>query len=50
MSDIPGTTRDTVEEAITIDGTLFRFIDTAGLRETGDTIEKLGIERSYKKA
>ena len=50
VSDIPGTTRDTVEEAITIDGTLFRFIDTAGLRETGDTIEKLGIERSYKKA
>lgn len=50
VSDIPGTTRDTVEEAITIDGVLFRFIDTAGIRSTEDTIEKLGIERSYKKA
>lgn len=50
VSDIPGTTRDTVEETMTIDGLLFRFIDTAGLRKTTDTIEKLGIERSYKKA
>lgn len=50
VSEIPGTTRDTVEEAITIGGVLFRFIDTAGLRSTEDTIEKLGIERSYKKA
>lgn len=50
VSDIPGTTRDTVEETITIGGVLFRFIDTAGLRETVDTIEQLGIERSYKKA
>ncbi len=50
VSEIPGTTRDTVEEAITIDGVLFRFIDTAGIRSTEDTIEKLGIERSYKKA
>jgi tRNA modification GTPase len=50
VSDIPGTTRDTVEEAITIGGVLFRFIDTAGIRATEDTIEKLGIERSYKKA
>ncbi len=50
VSDIPGTTRDTVEETITLDGILFRFIDTAGLRETGDTIENLGIERSYRKA
>ncbi len=50
VSDIPGTTRDTVEEAITMDGVLFRFIDTAGLRKTADTVEKLGIERSYKKA
>ena len=50
VSDIPGTTRDTVEEAITIEGVLFRFIDTAGIRSTEDTIEKLGIERSYKKA
>ena len=50
VSDIPGTTRDTVEETITIGGVLFRFIDTAGIRDTGDTIENLGIERSYKKA
>jgi len=50
VSEIPGTTRDTVEETITIGGVLFRFIDTAGLRNTEDTIEKLGIERSYKKA
>jgi tRNA modification GTPase len=50
VSEIPGTTRDTVEEAINIDGVLFRFIDTAGIRSTEDTIEKLGIERSYKKA
>ena len=50
VSEIPGTTRDTIEESITIGGILFRFIDTAGLRRTTDTIEKLGIERSYKKA
>ena len=50
VSDIPGTTRDTVEEAITLEGVLFRFIDTAGLRETGDTVERMGIARSYRKA
>jgi tRNA modification GTPase len=50
VSDIPGTTRDTVEETMTIEGVLFRFIDTAGIRRTEDTVEKLGIERSYKKA
>lgn len=50
VSDIPGTTRDTVEGTITIGGVLFRFIDTAGLRTTEDAIEKLGIERSYRKA
>lgn len=49
VSDIPGTTRDTVEETITVDGILFRFIDTAGLRESGDEIEKIGISRSLKK-
>ncbi len=50
VSDIPGTTRDTVEETINLGGILFRFIDTAGIRHTKDAIEKLGIERSYKKA
>ena len=49
VSDIAGTTRDTVEDTVTIDGILFRFIDTAGLRDTSDEIEKLGISRSYKK-
>ena len=47
MSDIPGTTRDTIEDVLNIDGILFRFIDTAGLRSTDDTIEALGIDRSY---
>ncbi len=50
VSDIPGTTRDTVEEVVNLDGMLFRFIDTAGLRSTKNKVEKLGIERSYKKA
>ena len=49
VSDIHGTTRDTIEDTITIDGILYRFIDTAGIRETKDQIEKLGIERTYKK-
>lgn len=49
VSDIAGTTRDTVEETMTIDGILFRFIDTAGLRTTQDEVEKIGIYRSYKK-
>ena len=49
VSEIAGTTRDTIEETLNIDGTLFRFIDTAGLRETNEAIEKIGIERSYKK-
>ena len=49
VSDIAGTTRDTVEETMTIGGHLFRFIDTAGLRETSDEVEKIGISRSYKK-
>ncbi|MBO4769093.1 MAG: tRNA uridine-5-carboxymethylaminomethyl(34) synthesis GTPase MnmE [Bacteroidales bacterium] len=49
VSDIPGTTRDTVEETCVIDGVLFRFIDTAGIREASDEVERLGIERTYKK-
>ena len=49
VSDVHGTTRDTIEETMNIDGLLFRFIDTAGLRETSDAIEKAGIERSMKK-
>mgnify|MGYP003291834039 CR=1 FL=1 len=50
VSDIQGTTRDVIEDTITIDGYLFRFIDTAGIRHTTDTIEKMGIERSMKAA
>ena len=49
VSDIAGTTRDTVEETLNIDGILFRFIDTAGIRETEETIEQAGIRRSLKK-
>jgi tRNA modification GTPase len=49
VSDIHGTTRDTIEDTIMIDGTLFRFIDTAGIRETNDSIEHIGIERTFKK-
>lgn len=50
VSDIPGTTRDTVEDACTIDGLRFRFIDTAGLRDTEDQIEAEGIRRALAKA
>ena len=49
VSDIHGTTRDTIEETLNIDGILFRFIDTAGLRETSETVEQIGIERTFKK-
>lgn len=49
VSEIPGTTRDTIEEIFNIDGTLFRLIDTAGLRESEDRIEQIGIERAYEK-
>lgn len=49
VSDVHGTTRDTVEETMNIDGILFRFIDTAGIRQTDETVEKIGIERTYKK-
>lgn len=48
VSSIKGTTRDTIEDTITLGGILFRFIDTAGIRETEDEIENLGIERSYQ--
>ncbi|MBQ3743713.1 MAG: tRNA uridine-5-carboxymethylaminomethyl(34) synthesis GTPase MnmE [Bacteroidales bacterium] len=49
VSDIAGTTRDTIEETCNLDGVLFRFIDTAGLRQSDDTIERIGIERAYEK-
>lgn len=49
VSDVHGTTRDTIEETMNIDGVLFRFIDTAGLRETSEVVEQIGIERTYKK-
>ena len=50
VSDIQGTTRDVIEDTITLHGHLFRFIDTAGIRHTDETIEKMGIERSLKAA
>lgn len=50
VSSIAGTTRDTIEEQIVIDGLAFRFIDTAGIRETTDEIETLGIAKTYEKA
>lgn len=50
VSDIQGTTRDTVEDTLVLGGMLFRFIDTAGMRETDDTIENLGIQRSRQAA
>jgi len=49
VSDIPGTTRDTIEEVLHLGGLLFRFIDTAGLRDGGDEIEELGMERTRSK-
>ncbi len=49
VSEIAGTTRDTIEEEIVLAGVKFRFIDTAGIRETGDTIEKIGVERTWEK-
>ena len=49
VSEIPGTTRDTIEDTIVIEGYTFRFIDTAGLRASTDTIESIGIERTYEK-
>ena len=49
VSDIAGTTRDTIEEAITLEGITFRFIDTAGLRETTDAIEAIGVSKAKEK-
>jgi tRNA modification GTPase len=49
VSDIAGTTRDTVEEVLNIDGILFRLIDTAGIRESNDLIESIGVEKSLEK-
>lgn len=49
VSEIPGTTRDYIEDVIVIDGIQYRFIDTAGLRKTGDIIENLGIKKTYEK-
>ncbi|MEI6122718.1 MAG: tRNA uridine-5-carboxymethylaminomethyl(34) synthesis GTPase MnmE [Bacteroidota bacterium] len=49
VSEIPGTTRDTIEDLLTLQGVTFRFIDTAGLRPSIDEIEQMGIERTYQK-
>lgn len=49
VSEIHGTTRDVIEDTMTLGGILFRFIDTAGIRETTDAIESIGIERSFQK-
>ena len=49
ISSIAGTTRDSIEDEITLDGVCFRFIDTAGIRETEDTIEKIGIQKTKDK-
>src|SRR5450759_2780293 len=49
VSEIPGTTRDTIEDTIVIDGIEYRFIDTAGLRETSDVIEAIGIKKTHEK-
>ena len=49
VSDVHGTTRDTIEDTIDIDGIQFRFIDTAGIRQTSDEVEQIGIERTMQK-
>lgn len=49
VSDVHGTTRDVIEDTVRIDGLLFRFIDTAGLRQTDDKVERIGIERTHQK-
>ncbi|WP_440880867.1 tRNA uridine-5-carboxymethylaminomethyl(34) synthesis GTPase MnmE [Tenacibaculum sp. C7A-26P2] len=50
VSDIAGTTRDAIEDEVIIDGVAFRFIDTAGIRETEDVVENIGIQKTYEKA
>jgi len=50
VSDIAGTTRDAIEDEMIIDGVAFRFIDTAGIRETEDVVESIGIQKAYEKA
>jgi small GTP-binding protein domain len=48
VTEIPGTTRDTIEESLNINGILLKLIDTAGIRPTEDKIEKIGIEKTLK--
>lgn len=49
VSEMHGTTRDVIEDTVTLDGVMFRFIDTAGLRQTTDVVENMGIGRTYEK-
>ena len=49
VSNIPGTTRDSIEDTIVLDGILFRFIDTAGIRKTSDLIEEIGVKKAKEK-
>src|SRR5690606_35447222 len=49
VSDIAGTTRDTIEDELVINGIGFRFIDTAGIRETKDVVESIGIQKTFEK-